>query len=750
MTSPLIPFSPASAASPVAPRPGAAAADAATEPGAFAQAFQRSNEALRAPTVARPGPTGRPPEAGSAGRDRAAEAAGPASDPSAPTDPGSRPLAAGGARDGDSPQPGAATNAPDGDTPRSRHAQRRAGTDVRQPLAGVRPRTPRSADEGTEGGEADGVSADRAPETQDSLIAEDISLAAGIVPPATATPATLPATPSTLSLEARLSPAGDEGSAALPAPTLPAATQAASTLPAATLPAATQPATALPATTQPGTTTPPGATPITAAAPPGAAAPISGDEPATARGTRRTAAPGLSPAELTSLGARRLPLAGSERATPAPAAGPAQAASTQVPPAADDSPPAETPRSADSRRSELRRAGTEGVAAQRNEVSPTAAAPAGDTAAAPDIPAGTPASTTAGIAASTEASPASGPTPSPAAPATPLPPAPQALPGSAARGKAEALSERSAGTIDRSDSPAAGTFVRASTDEPPAARGDRRGPRGASSGRGTDAESESAARSSGERRATAGDTAAAPVSRSARGDDPRGEQHGASSTAAAIPGGASATSPSAGSSLRFADQLQSLMPGAGNSAPPTPNSPQASSTPLPTSQLSAHLNSPEFSPSLGAQITLLARQGVQQARIELNPADMGPITVRIAVEGSGAQVDFQADRAATRQVIESSLPALAGALRESGLTLTGGGVFQPPADGGNLAGSFAGNLAGNGQGSPGGNASGQSSGAPDSSGGRPGWPGGGDEHDLPGSSTVIRAGLPRGLVDLVA
>jgi flagellar hook-length control protein FliK len=39
-------------------------------------------------------------------------------------------------------------------------------------------------------------------------------------------------------------------------------------------------------------------------------------------------------------------------------------------------------------------------------------------------------------------------------------------------------------------------------------------------------------------------------------------------------------------------------------------------------------------------------------------------------------VDFQADLAPTRQALESSLPALAGALQEAGLTLAGGGVFQ--------------------------------------------------------------------------
>ena len=93
-------------------------------------------------------------------------------------------------------------------------------------------------------------------------------------------------------------------------------------------------------------------------------------------------------------------------------------------------------------------------------------------------------------------------------------------------------------------------------------------------------------------------------------------------------------------------------------------------------RINVPLDSPEFAPALGAQISLFTRDGVQTARLQLNPAEMGPITVQIALDGSAARVDFQADVAATRDVIEASLPALAGALQDAGLTLAGGGVFQ--------------------------------------------------------------------------
>ncbi|HMC17466.1 MAG TPA: flagellar hook-length control protein FliK, partial [Albitalea sp.] len=96
----------------------------------------------------------------------------------------------------------------------------------------------------------------------------------------------------------------------------------------------------------------------------------------------------------------------------------------------------------------------------------------------------------------------------------------------------------------------------------------------------------------------------------------------------------------------------------------------------PAINLPTPVNSPEFKAALGMQVSLLARDGVQHAELHLNPAEMGPISVQIALDGSQAQVDFGADSAHTRHLIEAGLPELASALRDAGLTLSGGGVSQ--------------------------------------------------------------------------
>lgn len=87
---------------------------------------------------------------------------------------------------------------------------------------------------------------------------------------------------------------------------------------------------------------------------------------------------------------------------------------------------------------------------------------------------------------------------------------------------------------------------------------------------------------------------------------------------------------------------------------------------------------PTFPDALGLQVSLLAQDGVQHAELHLNPAEMGPISVRITLDGPQAHIDFGADSAQTRDILEAGLPELAAALSEAGLTLSGGGVSQHP------------------------------------------------------------------------
>jgi flagellar hook-length control protein FliK len=84
--------------------------------------------------------------------------------------------------------------------------------------------------------------------------------------------------------------------------------------------------------------------------------------------------------------------------------------------------------------------------------------------------------------------------------------------------------------------------------------------------------------------------------------------------------------------------------------------------------------SPAFGAALGAQLNTWLKDGVQYATLELNPQDMGPIDVRIALRDGRTEVQLGADVAATRAALNDALPGLADALGHVGLTLTGGSV----------------------------------------------------------------------------
>ncbi|KPF58498.1 hypothetical protein D621_05715 [beta proteobacterium AAP51] len=93
-------------------------------------------------------------------------------------------------------------------------------------------------------------------------------------------------------------------------------------------------------------------------------------------------------------------------------------------------------------------------------------------------------------------------------------------------------------------------------------------------------------------------------------------------------------------------------------------------------RLPASPGTPAFADELGAQLSTFVKEGVQHARLELNPKEMGPVTVQIQLNGGSAHLSFAAEHAQTRQALEQALPTLAGNLREAGLTLSGGGVFE--------------------------------------------------------------------------
>lgn len=85
---------------------------------------------------------------------------------------------------------------------------------------------------------------------------------------------------------------------------------------------------------------------------------------------------------------------------------------------------------------------------------------------------------------------------------------------------------------------------------------------------------------------------------------------------------------------------------------------------------------PAWREGLAERVALHVRGGKTEAQIQLHPADLGPIDVRIKVEDGSATLQFEAHRPETRLAIEEAMPRLKEMLADSGLQFGGAQVGQ--------------------------------------------------------------------------
>ncbi len=88
-------------------------------------------------------------------------------------------------------------------------------------------------------------------------------------------------------------------------------------------------------------------------------------------------------------------------------------------------------------------------------------------------------------------------------------------------------------------------------------------------------------------------------------------------------------------------------------------------TPTPTPDL----NSDGFDDAVGTRLTWLAEQKIGHAHIKITPNDLGPVEVRLQMDGDKVHASFTATHVETRQALEQSLPRLRDMLGEHGFQL---------------------------------------------------------------------------------
>ena len=113
---------------------------------------------------------------------------------------------------------------------------------------------------------------------------------------------------------------------------------------------------------------------------------------------------------------------------------------------------------------------------------------------------------------------------------------------------------------------------------------------------------------------------------------------------------------SAGNSSAAAQQL-SANP---SSAASTEASPAA------TLRVGAAVDSADFPQDLADRVSFMVDSNLGSAKLQVNPPQLGPIELQIAVQGDRAQIWMSTHSAVTREALESSLPKLRDMLGAQG------------------------------------------------------------------------------------
>lgn len=148
---------------------------------------------------------------------------------------------------------------------------------------------------------------------------------------------------------------------------------------------------------------------------------------------------------------------------------------------------------------------------------------------------------------------------------------------------------------------------------------------------------------------------------------------------------------------RFGDVLQQHLTPAGTAAPAAGGEaalPAATATAAAAGhdpRIDTPVHDAGFGQAVGVTISRLAKEGRHEAHLQLNPAELGPVSVRIEMQGQEARLSLGAAHAETRALLDASLPALTEAFRADGLVLAASQVGDLGRDGtGTGAGAFAG------------------------------------------------------------
>lgn len=109
--------------------------------------------------------------------------------------------------------------------------------------------------------------------------------------------------------------------------------------------------------------------------------------------------------------------------------------------------------------------------------------------------------------------------------------------------------------------------------------------------------------------------------------------------------------------------------------PTAASQPAAANVPV-AMTLAVPLQQQGWDQAMGERVVWMARSNIQQAQIQLNPRELGPIEIKISIQNDQANVNFVAHHATTREALEAAMPRLRDMLSQQGLELGQADVSQ--------------------------------------------------------------------------
>ncbi|MBE0439841.1 MAG: flagellar hook-length control protein FliK [Gammaproteobacteria bacterium] len=97
---------------------------------------------------------------------------------------------------------------------------------------------------------------------------------------------------------------------------------------------------------------------------------------------------------------------------------------------------------------------------------------------------------------------------------------------------------------------------------------------------------------------------------------------------------------------------------------------------VPVLDIQPSLHNAAWSRVMTSRVLWMAREGVQQASLKLNPAQLGPVEVRLNMQNEQANISFIAQNATTRDALEQAIPRLRESFAQNGLELANADVSQ--------------------------------------------------------------------------